>query len=117
MTYSLGEDIFKKLTIVDENEAVVDISDVSWEIYVGLFLENSDNYNDPAELQLTVGSGVTKTNALVGEAEIHITDVQTQNWQPGTRYIWVKAKNPTGYEWDIIRGEAMVFEHSPMKDI
>ena len=117
MTYSLGEDIFKKITIKDESGAVVDISNASWEIYFGLFRRKSFVWSDATVQKSITGGGITKTDAVNGEAEIHIEDVDTENENLGAYYVWIKVVNPTGYEWDVIKGEEMVFNHSPMKHL
>lgn len=115
--YSLGEDIFRKLTITDETGAVVDVSNASWEIYFGLFSRGVSDWAD-AILQKTIsGGGITKTDEANGEVEIHIEDVDTASETNGTYYAWVKVVNPTGYEWDVIKGEPMIFKQSPMKNL
>jgi len=117
-TYSLGEDIFRQITITDEDGAAVDISNASWEIYFGLFPTKSNAWGDGGTLQKTIsGGGITKTDAANGVAQIHIEDTDTAFFIAGSYFAWVKARNPTGYEWDVIKGELMVFAYSPMKDI
>jgi hypothetical protein len=118
MAYSIGEDIFREITIVDEDGAAVDISSASFLIY--FFLTRSITgalWTDTDGLQKTIGSGITKTTPVSGIAEIHIEDTDTEDYTPGTYYAWVKAINATGYEWDVIKGEKMQFAHSPLKNI
>lgn len=119
-TFSLGEDVFREITIYDEDGAVVDLSDAAWEVYVGIFKSPTDVWataSDAVKKSIS-GGGVTKLDGGTdGRVQLHIEDTDTVSWNPGTFHMWVKVVNPSGYKFDAIKNLNVRFAHSPLKNL
>jgi hypothetical protein len=98
----IGEDRTLRFTVLDENDAVVDITGYALE-----WVMRERPATATAAITKTTGSGITITDGPNGLCEVTIADADTLSLSPGT-YFHTLRRTDDGLETVLSFGEAIL---------